>query len=1424
MAALKPDTGMAFILVQHLDPTHESLMVDLLAGATALTVVQAAHGMVVEPNHLYIIPPGYYLAVVEGELRLSNPGARHGARMPFDFLLYSLAEAYGARAICIVLSGTGADGSAGLAAVSAAGGLVIAQDPDEASYDGMPRSADMTGLVRFVLPAAEIPSVLIEHSAKAETRRDDFKSPSLAEKERQLHQIIELVRAETFHNFALYKQGTLERRINRRMGLAGCEGDFDRYLDYLRDVPGEIELLDKDLLIHVTGFFRDPGVFEYLAEKVIPELVESAGPAQPIRIWSAGCSTGEETYSLAMLFREKMSMMKSTAKLQVFASDIDQEAISQAREGLYPETIAEEIAPSRLARFFIHEEDGYRVTPELRDSVLFTVQDVLTDPPFSRLDMISCRNLLIYLRPEAQAQIIAQFHFALRMGGILLLGNSEAIGKDDIRFGVVSKPQRIYSHIGHRRPGEFGLVLNAGKGMQPHGVLGPATTVNRQEVLADLCQRLVLEKYAPAAILINTLNECLYSIGPTEKYLQMAPGYPTHDLLAMVRREVRTKLRSAIQLAKQKASKITIAGNHRGDEALQFSIVVEPILNDGEELMLVCFFDKPMQGALQNLPVTRQEKTRVAELERELDSTRFELEGAILNLENSSQEQKSINQEVLSINEEYQSTNEELITSKEELQSLNEELTALNSQLHETLERQRTTSNDLQNILYSTNVATLFLDRKLCIRFFTPATKSLLNILSGDIGRPIIDLSIAASDTQLEADSRTVIDTHEPLEREILFWGNKWYSRRILPYRTEGEGVEGVVVTFNDITDRKEVAKALNTAMMRADSANVAKTRFLAAASHDLRQPLQTFALIQGILARTVKDASAQKLITRLDETLGAMSGMLNALLDINEIEAGTLKAEKTSFPINELIDRMRDEFGYHAEAKGLTFRTVACGKVVCSDQQLLEQMVRNLLTNALKYTGSGKILFGCRRHAESLSIEVLDTGIGIAADQLEAIFNEYHQIGNEARVRDQGLGLGLAIVQRFGDLLGHRLEARSLPGRGSVFSIEVPLSSDVAEIDTAKRVEEQTALDPLAKVATILIVDDDVEVRELLDLLLSSEGYRCITAEDGPTALALHLAERDRPDLVLADFNLPNRINGLDLVQTIRERLGENVPAILLTGDISTETLRDVATMNCRYLSKPIKTMELSRNISVALTGQRDPVPLNATRDAGAMTAAPGSPTVYVVDDDPLIRDAVQTALETEGRTAVAFSNCEDFLAAYQPGPDTCLLVDSKLPGMQGLELLQKLRSDGDGLPAIMITGVGDVATAVKAMKAGAQDFIEKPIAGDDLVASIEQALARSRDTAAYKTWKKDAAAHLARLTPRQRDVLDLVLAGHPSKNIAADLGISQRTVENHRAAIMKKTGVKSLPALARLAAAAEGPENGMDDDPSAKVKRWGD
>jgi len=614
-------------------------------------------------------------------------------------------------------------------------------------------------------------------------------------------------------------------------------------------------------------------------------------------------------------------------------------------------------------------------------------------------------------------------------------------------------------------------------------------------------------------------------------------------------------------------------------------------------------------------------------------------------------------------------------------------------------ERRRLTAHDLQNLLCSIDVATILLDADLNIRFFTPATRLVFNVIPGDIGRPLTDLSSLAPDTALVSDARKVLQQIEPIEREIETPSGAWYVRRILPYQSEGKGIEGIVITLVDVTRQKQTAAVLEQARVKADSANTAKSRLLAAASHDLRQPLQTLMLLQELLAQIVVGDKARLLIGRLDQTLVGMSGMLNALLDINQIEAGAVRTRFETFRIDAVLNRVTDDLAFQADAKRIALHVVPCTLTVRSDPRLLEQMIRNLLANAIKFTKQGRVLIGCRRRSGKLIIQIWDTGVGIPETQIQEIFEEYHQIDNAACDRSPGWGLGLSIVKRLGSLLDHRVTVSSRLGKGSVFSVEVQPSP--------------------------------------------ARG--------------------------------PNRSDGSGRLQGQRQK--------------------------CHDLIKPTGLKDL---VAAAQCLAPEPARASTAPVCPADVAAGSAPVIFVVDDDSEVRQAIRSMLEHDGRLVEEYPDGEAFLDLYRLGRQGCLLVDANLPGISGLDLLKHLKESGHQVPAIMISGQNDVPIAVEAMKAGASDVLQKPIRGVELLEGVRRALELSRESAKRLQWHKQAADHLVGLTRRQHQIMAMVLAGHPSKNIAADLGISQRTVENHRASIMRKSGMRSLPALARLAVAA--------------------
>ncbi|MEO3429603.1 response regulator [Pelagibius sp. CAU 1746] len=688
------------------------------------------------------------------------------------------------------------------------------------------------------------------------------------------------------------------------------------------------------------------------------------------------------------------------------------------------------------------------------------------------------------------------------------------------------------------------------------------------------------------------------------------------------------------------------------------------------------------------------------------------------------------------------------------------------------------------------------LDEATCVVLANRAYYRAFNVEpAGIIGHPFAsqfdDPAMGLCLERLRSETGGIEDLEAEIDLPLLGHRQLLLSARRL--RDASAPTSWILLAIDDVTERNRVNHNLALAKSQAERANRGKSLFLAAASHDLRQPLQTLSLLQGILTKRIKDPACLQLIGRIDETLGVMSGMLNTLLDINQLEAGIVRPEVSDFSIGDLLERLSNDFAGMATSKKLAWRTVASSLAVRSDPRLLEQMLRNLISNALKYTVRGKVLLGCRRRGDMLRIEVWDTGIGIPEHQLQAVFEEFYQLDNPARDRRLGIGLGLSILQRLAGLLDHPIDVQSQSDVGSMFAVSVPIGrlSQAERLALARAGPAQVA----PRTGEILIVEDDPSVREMLVLLFEQEGHRTVAAADGHEAFALAARGTLRPDVVVADYNLPLGLTGIHVATALRATLHDEVPVVILTGDISSDTLREISQQNCLYLHKPVKAADLTRLTQSLMT------PSRATGRAGTPTASATPPraTVFVVDDDESIRRTASEMLQEHGYDVRTYASSEAFLAICLRDCAGCLVVDARLPEMSGHALIGRLKEAGTRLPAIMITGHGDVPMAVAAMQAGAVDFLEKPVRHADLLASIDRALAQGSSPGRSPSGQA-AGERLAGLTVRQQQVMDQVIAGHANKEIAARLGISQRTVENHRAAVMKRTKTKSLPELIRL------------------------
>jgi two-component system CheB/CheR fusion protein len=904
-------TGLVFVVVVHLDPTHESLMPELLSHVTRLTVEQARDRQPLEADHVYVIPPNRTLTVDQGLLRVREVADRRSLRVAIDHFFRSLAEAEKDRAVAIVLSGTGTEGTLGARAIKAEGGLVMAQAPDTAAQPGMPTSVIATGLVDVVLAPGKLPQALLAYMRSTGARQ----APPVTAEAKPLEglpAILAVLRARTKYDFRGYKKGTLQRRIERRMGLQQID-NVPRYLDFLRSNSSEVDQLFKDMLIGVTSFFRDAPAFEELATKVLAALVRQRDQDAPIRIWVPGCSTGEEAYSIAILLTEQMAAAQSACRVQIFATDVDDEALEIARAGTYPESIALDVTPQRLQRFFTREDHRYTIAKNIRESVVFAVQNLTSDPPFSKLDLVSCRNVLIYLEPEMQEKLLSLFHFALNPGGYLFLGSAEGVGPLDELFTPLSKRLRIFRRLGPaaRPPLEFPVQLLAATDAGRVGA-----KVASEPTVATLADQLLLDHFAPAAVVVRSSGHIVRFYGAMERYITLPKGEATLDVLTLARDVLKPTLRAALHEAvrRNRQSVLETLDVRRDHERATLRLTVKPLDGQrmGEHLWVILFEEVFPPVRVRTGKAGRGQSDLVRRLEAELRVTKKEQQQLVEQLESSNEELKAANEEVLSMNEELQSTNEELTTSKEELQSMNEELTTLNAQLQDKVHELTTVNDDLANLLVSTDIATVFLDTDLRIKRFTTAASHVLNLQNSDTGRPMKHIASNLVDVDLSRDARRVLETFTPLEQEVASQDGRQYFLRVLPYRTEDKAVQGVVLTLVDVTTLKQAERDLLTAREQV--------------AEDLRRMTR----LHELSAQLVGSGDVH---TMLDN-------VIRAAVDITDAEMGNIQLgnEAGALTIAAQIGFDRPFLDFFARVD--THTESACGAVVAGRQRVLVEDV----------------------------------------------------------------------------------------------------------------------------------------------------------------------------------------------------------------------------------------------------------------------------------------------------------------------------------------------------------------------------------------------------------------------------------------------------------------------------------------------------
>jgi len=809
------DCGLAFVIVQHLDPTHKGIMPELLQRVTGMEVFQVRDRMRVKPNCIYVIPPNKDMSILHGVLHLFVPTAARGLRLPIDFFLRSLADDRQEGSIGVILSGMGSDGTMGLRAIKEKGGVALVQDPASAKFDSMPRSAIDAGLADLIAPVEELPGKIIGYLQHALViTKAEF---PLEEKDQSsLEKVIILLRGKTGHDFSMYKKNTVYRRIERRMSIHQITR-ISAYVRYLQENPQEVELLFKELLIGVTSFFRDPEAWEQVQGEAIPVLLASYPTGGCLRAWSAGCSTGEEAYSLAITFKEALEQVRPSANftLQIFATDLDQDAIDKARQGVYPVNIAANVSPERLKRFFIKEEGGYRVCKEIREMVTFATQNIIMHPPFTRLDILICRNLLIYLTPELQKKLIPLFHYSLNPDGVLFLGSSEAVSTFTDLFAPLNAKARLFRRretIMQAEP----LTFPTSHVPALPGISRELQMVKPAVNLQSLADQLLLQHYSPPAVLTNDKGDILYISGRTGKYLEPAAGKANWNIFAMTREGLRFDLGSAFQKTIREKKAITVkgltVGTGTGAQTVDITVqaIKEPEALQGMVMIVFTDVATPTKMKASGLSKTDSSgKTTDNELKQELQQVRENLQMIREEMEASQEELTSTNEELQSTNEELQSTNEELTTSREEMQSLNEELQTVNAEQQSKMEELSRVNNDMRNLLNSTEIVTVFLDNELHVRRFTTGADKLFKLLSGDVGRPLSDISNNLLYPEMSDEAREVLRTLKFSEKQVSTTDDRWFSVRIMPYRTMEDVIAGVVITFSNITAAKKLEEEL---------------------------------------------------------------------------------------------------------------------------------------------------------------------------------------------------------------------------------------------------------------------------------------------------------------------------------------------------------------------------------------------------------------------------------------------------------------------------------------------------------------------------------------------------------------------------------------------------------------------------------------
>ena len=1215
---LPGDTGMAFVIIQHLSPDHKSLLADILSKDTTMPVVEAEDGMRVERNHIYMIPPKYNLEIVSDILRLRTYNYRN-INHPIDIFFRSLAAAYENRAVAVIMSGTGSDGTNGIRSIKDKNGVIIVQSPESAKFDGMPRNAIATGFVDLVLNPD---SIAREMRHIAASMVDAGNKLQLSDGDLMV-QVFSILRNVTNVNYTYYKQTTILRRIERRI-VVTHNRNLQEYVKYLSNNPDEARLLAKEVLIGVTSFFRDPDYFDVLKDRVIYDLVKNASASEQIRVWVAGCSTGEEAYSIAILFAEVMEEMGVRRDVKIFATDLDADSIAVAGRGIYGDNISEDVSVARLSRYFSRKGKHYIVGHDIRKMIVFAQHNVFQDPPFGKLDLISCRNLLIYFQNILQRNLFAIFHMALKDRGYLFLGRSESVIDYDDVFRVVCANEKIFVHNASGKAPSHEHITYSMQGVENnmdsagilHNVPEPELTFNSGEL-----DTRILEVMMPASVLVDEKNQLVHTYGDCKEFITFPVGAVTLDIFSLVRSELKIAVSKALKESREKQERVAYEGipiRLDGKNEL-ISLVGQPLRDrlGSETGMTVLAFLRTREQTddikMEQYKIDSAASERITDLEKDLHMAQDSLKKTVSELE-------SVNAELQAANEELLTANEELQSSNEELQSVNEELYTVNSEYQTKVNELAAVNDDMTNFLSTTLVGIIMVDRNLNIRKFTEYIASEFHVADQDVGRSIRYIAFNFATIDLIALCRQVLSTMKPIEKNCASVTGKTYLVRIAPYKAierekerdyhpadarvretseqhEESDLRGLVITFVDTTKQvndqqqiEEMAKALRAAVKSGRE----KETFLSHMSHDMRTPMTAIiGLVQLSLQSEDLSPEVRQNLEKIQSSGRYLMSLIDEVLETSRINAGKVVTVSTAARETQVIEEVNSIIGQKASDAGLLFRSKIKGcedQYVMMDTEYVERILINLLSNAIKFSKpQGTVDFvtsvtyknGKARHVYTIT----DNGMGISDDFRRKMFLPFEQENREEITLRDGQGLGLYICKNLVDLMQGTINCESVKGKGTTFTVVLEYDLASEEQIQLQRRKKTTYEDSVLYGKNVLVAEDNSINAEVIMKILENRSVHSELARDGREAVEMFRNNGAyHYQAILMDLMMP-MLDGQQAARAIRESStadAKQIPIIALTADAydDLEPKCMEAGMD-GYLKKPIDTVELFRMLA---------------------------------------------------------------------------------------------------------------------------------------------------------------------------------------------------------------------------------------------------